>query len=119
MRTGVYTILLTLPTRARGSAPAPTRRGLKRVNQPHFQHCQQGERCLSNATSQDQTVEAVLVRADSIWDYRAEPPEPLARTTLRVPGGTKRQWTPWPLGLSALAPGTFVRLDLLPNENVQ
>ncbi|MGD0777176.1 MAG: FAD-dependent oxidoreductase [Candidatus Solibacter sp.] len=75
--------------------------------------------CLSNGTPEDQMVEAVLVRTDSIWDYRAEPPEPLAMTTLRVPGGAKRHWTPWPLGLSALASGTYVRIDLLPNGNVQ
>ena len=75
--------------------------------------------CLSNSMPEDQILEAVLVRADSIWDYRAEPPEPLARTTLRVPGGARRQWTSWPLGLSALTPGTYARIDLLPNENVQ
>ena len=75
--------------------------------------------CLSNSTPEDQVVEAVLVRADGIWDYRTEPSEPLARTTLRAPGGAKRQWVRWPLGLSGLAPGTYVRLDLLANENVQ
>ena len=75
--------------------------------------------CLSNLTEEDQFVEALLEQTEGIWDYRAEPPVTLGRTSLRVPAGAKRQWICWPIQLSAAEPGSYARLDLLANPNVQ
>lgn len=69
--------------------------------------------CLSNTSGAEQTVEARLVAVEHIWDYRAGGSATIATTTLRVPPG-ERMWVDWELGLD-LAPGQYVRLDLLPN----
>lgn len=77
--------------------------------------------CLSNGTDSVQKVEAALVPVDHIWDYRAEPYPPLATATLDVPPGNK-VWIEWPVMIGAddgLVPGTYARLDLMANPNVE
>lgn len=76
------------------------------------------ELCLSNLADEPREVVAVLAPVDHIWDYRAEPGEPLARATLTVPAGARRAWVRWDLRLSGLAPGRYLRVDLLPNPEV-
>jgi hypothetical protein len=74
---------------------------------------------LRNRTEVDQNVEARLYAVTDLWDYRAEPGQPLSRTTLAVPASTEG-WVNWKLdGLASLqSAGSFLRLDLLENPNV-
>jgi hypothetical protein len=77
--------------------------------------------CLNNNSGRAQIVEARLVQVEHIWDYRIEPSPPLASTYLQVPVG-KDQWVEWKLGLGSadgLVKGQYVRLDLLPNPQVE
>jgi ribulose 1,5-bisphosphate synthetase/thiazole synthase len=67
---------------------------------------------LSNDSTQTQFVPVRLFYVDSIWDYRCEPGTPLAEGILEVPVGLA-QWASWPLNLSNLVAGRYVRLDLL------
>lgn len=77
--------------------------------------------CLSNITDEPQTVDAVLLKVDHIWDYRSEPQDgELATCTLTVPPGG-RHWIEWSSPTCAgqgLKPGAYVRLDLAANPNV-
>ncbi|GGF90513.1 hypothetical protein GCM10010912_39530 [Paenibacillus albidus] len=78
------------------------------------------ELCLSNLSGAEQQVQGYLYAADSIWDYRTEPGEPLAELNLRVPAG-EAQWVSVQLGLE---PGrdfpafSYLRLDLLAHNHV-
>ncbi|MGG1516074.1 FAD-dependent oxidoreductase [Paenibacillus oryzisoli] len=77
--------------------------------------------CLSNTTDHIQTIEALIVPVEHIWDYRTDPGPALARTLLQVPPGDK-QWIAWPVQLneaSGLAPGRYIRLDLTENPDVE
>lgn len=75
------------------------------------------ELCLSNESDETQPLEVKLYAVNDIWDYRTEPGEPLATTTLHVPPG-QRIWVPWKVGLQRKdwKPGSFVRLDVMPNK---
>jgi len=73
---------------------------------------------LSNESSKVQAVNAQLFSVESIWDYRAEPGQPLAQTTLQVHPGAD-QWVSWPVGLKNLHSGQYVRLDLLANPAIK
>ncbi|TBL81979.1 FAD-dependent oxidoreductase [Paenibacillus thalictri] len=76
--------------------------------------------CVSNNTQQTEYVKAYVMQADSIWDYRIGAPQ-LAHATLEVPPGA-HQWVEWKVELSAAAglqPGTYIRLDLDENPNVE
>jgi hypothetical protein len=73
--------------------------------------------CLGNLSGQTQAVEARLLPVEQIWDYRCEPGEALARTVLSVPPGNEH-WIEWPLNLTGLTPGRYLRLDLLANPQV-
>lgn len=78
--------------------------------------------CLSNLSDSRTTVNARLHVADGIWDYRVEPGEPLATTTLDVdPGGP--HWVHWDLSdaldPSALPTGGYVRIDVEANPDVE
>ena len=78
------------------------------------------ELCLSNESSATEPLEARLYAVDHIWDYRAEPGEPLAAGRLSVPPG-RQHWVKWELGTdlpAELAPGSFLRLDVLPNPRL-
>lgn len=72
--------------------------------------------CLKNRSDQPQRVTAQVRLAEHIWDYRACELETLAETELTVPPG--QHWVAWPVNLTHLPTGRFVRLDLLPNPNV-
>jgi hypothetical protein len=73
--------------------------------------------CLSNLTEEPQGVEALLLPADHIWDYRVDSGEPLARTMLQVPPG-RFHWVEWKLNVDVPS-GRYLRLDLLPNPRVE
>jgi hypothetical protein len=73
--------------------------------------------CLSNPTEEPQPVEALLLPADHIWDYRVDPGEPLARTMLQVPPGRFR-WVEWEPDVNVPS-GRYLRLDLLANPAVE
>jgi len=74
--------------------------------------------CLGNHSDQVQPIQAVLNRVDHIWDYRSEPYPPLAAALLSVEPGAL-QWITWDLDLTGLKPGGYLRLDLLPNPNIE
>lgn len=77
--------------------------------------------CLSNLSDETQTVTALLLPVEHIWDYRtAIGDSPLARTELRIPPG-EHQWVDWDVRVdetSGLTPMSYVRLDLLANPMV-
>ncbi|RKP49862.1 FAD-dependent oxidoreductase [Cohnella endophytica] len=77
--------------------------------------------CLSNLSDIAQTVEAVILPMQHIWDYRTELGEPpLATTVLTIAPGA-HQWIDWDVGLNretGLKPTSYVRLDLLANPHV-
>ena len=79
--------------------------------------------CLTNHTSEPQTIETELLAVDHIWDYRIESAKTLARGSVVVPPaqrGDGMHWATWRVQLDAkdLPAGGYVRLDLLPNPNV-
>ncbi len=78
------------------------------------------ELCLSNESSEAQSVDVALYAADHIWDYRAEPGSPLATGKITVPPGGPH-WVRWMLDLElppGVAAGSFLRVDALPNKAV-
>ncbi len=78
------------------------------------------ELCVSNDSAEPQTLAVRLYAVDHIWDYRAEPGEPLAAGTVTVPPG-RSQWVEWTVNLklpTSLANGRFLRLDALANKAV-
>jgi len=78
------------------------------------------ELCLSNESSELQSVDVAVYEAEHIWDYRAEPGSPLAVGKITVPPGGPH-WIRWTLDLelpAGLAAGSFLRLDALPNKAV-
>jgi len=78
------------------------------------------ELCLSNAGSSPVDVDVVLLQADHIWDYRTEPGAPLAKGKITVPPGGPH-WVRWDLSLdlpASMAPGSFLRVDLLPDKQI-
>lgn len=78
------------------------------------------ELCLTNESAEPQSIEVALYAADHIWDYRAEPGNPLAARTLTVPSGGPH-WIRWTLDLdlpAGIGDGRFLRLDALPNKSV-
>jgi hypothetical protein len=76
------------------------------------------EVCLTNLSGKKQPVKAQLSAVEHIWDYRCDSLEVLASTTLAVAPG-KAQWIPWEVNLQNLPNGRFVRLDVLPNTEVE
>lgn len=74
------------------------------------------EVCLTNRSDKPQAVTAQVRLAEHIWDYRACELETLAESVLTVPPG--QHWVSWPVNLTNLPTGRFIRLDLLPNLNV-
>lgn len=78
------------------------------------------ELCLSNDSTAAEPLELRLLAAEHIWDYRAEPGEPLATANLSVPPG-KNHWVRWELNLTlpaTIAPCGFLRLDALANKQL-
>jgi hypothetical protein len=77
------------------------------------------ELCVSNDSDEPESLDVRIVVVDHIWDYRAEPGEPLASGSLVVPPG-KNQWISWlaALDLPALSSGSFIRIDALPNKKI-
>jgi hypothetical protein len=78
------------------------------------------ELCLSNESETVQMLEVRLYAVRHIWDYRAEPGEPLVSGTLSVTPG-KNLWVAWKLDLDLpahLAPGSFLRVDALANKQL-
>jgi FAD dependent oxidoreductase len=79
------------------------------------------EFCLSNDSASAETLEVRLYAAEHIWDYRAEPGAPLASGKISVPPG-KNLWVKWNVNVqlpAGIAPGSFLRLDALPNKNIR
>jgi hypothetical protein len=78
------------------------------------------ELCLSNESAAAEALEVKLYATEHIWDYRAEPGAPLATGKLTVPPGNKH-WVKWDMNLqlpASLPPGSFLRVDALPNKNL-
>ncbi|MFX3635844.1 MAG: FAD-dependent oxidoreductase [Candidatus Pristimantibacillus sp.] len=76
--------------------------------------------CLTNESDQSQTVQAKIYLVKDIWDYRVEPGQAIAETTLEVPVG-KESWIDWTVNLDAssgLKVGGYIRIDLFTNEAV-
>lgn len=76
--------------------------------------------CLTNDSDRDTSLEVELHLVEHIWDYRAEPGAPLARSTISVPPGGPH-WVTWETGLDlppAIASGSFLAVDALPNKSV-
>ncbi|MGF7049630.1 hypothetical protein J2T13_004151 [Paenibacillus sp. DS2015] len=76
--------------------------------------------CLTNESNQVQYIQAKIYRVNDIWDYRVEPGQALAETTLEVPMG-QEIWIDWSVDLGAstgLEAGRYIRIDLLANEAV-
>lgn len=76
--------------------------------------------CVSNESADAETLEVKLYAAEHIWDYRVEPGPQLAAGKLTVPSG-KHLWVKWDLNLPlppSIAPGSFLRVDALPNKNL-
>jgi len=71
---------------------------------------------LHNTTGVEQQITAQLRLAHHIWDYRACSLPTLTETTLTVEPG--QHWVKWDVNLPEAPKGRYVRLDLLPNENV-
>jgi hypothetical protein len=77
--------------------------------------------CLGNNSCETQFVSCELNSVEHIWDYRSDPGNPLATSVLAVPPG-KFHWVEWKLNLdekSGMVPNHYVRLDLLPNPNIE
>lgn len=72
---------------------------------------------LSNNTDRPQSLEAKLVPVEHIWDYRCDTGSVLASVTVEVASGRK-QWVRLPIAAKVKA-GTYVRLDLMANKNLQ
>jgi hypothetical protein len=78
------------------------------------------ELCLSNDSAAGQQLDVRLFAVRDIWDYRAEPDQPLATGTLTVPPG-RQLWIPWELSLELpahLPRGSFLRVDALANKQL-
>lgn len=78
--------------------------------------------CLTNSSASTTAVRARLFVVDGIWDYRVDPGEPLATTTLEVEAGGPH-WVHWDLVDSvdpgSLPTGGYVRIDLEANPDVE
>lgn len=74
--------------------------------------------CLSNPSREEQSVDAVIVPVDHLWDYRIGAHPPLASTKLAVPPGARR-WIRWDLHLDVppQLQGRYVRLELGANPH--
>ncbi|MBZ0299950.1 MAG: FAD-dependent oxidoreductase [Anaerolineae bacterium] len=74
--------------------------------------------CLTNTSTEVQTLRARLVAANDIWHYNDEDGDTvLAEATLSIlPGGPR--WVEWEVALDGLESGGYVRLDLLANPSV-
>ena len=74
--------------------------------------------CVTNAADAAQPLAMKLYAVEHIWDYRVEPGEPLAETTVMVEPGRER-WVEWPVSLdTSRLRGTYVRLDVLANPHL-
>lgn len=76
--------------------------------------------CLTNKSGEPQSIEAVIMNVDNIWDYRRETSAPLATTTLLVPEG-ENVWVKWNVNLTqadGLTPNGYIRIDLNANKAV-
>lgn len=71
---------------------------------------------LHNTSTTEQQVTAQIRLAEHIWDYRACTLQTLAETTLTVQPG--RHWVKWEVNLTNAPKEQYIRLDLLPNEQV-
>ncbi|NOU67090.1 FAD-dependent oxidoreductase [Paenibacillus sp. LMG 31461] len=77
--------------------------------------------CLSNLTEQIQWVEASVVAARHIWDYKTDIEPKLAQTTLAVPPG-QCQWIRWELNVQVEREPDqstcYIRLDIGPHAQL-
>ncbi len=76
--------------------------------------------CLSNTSSETQSIALDLQAVDHIWDYRVHAGPSLAKGTLTVAPGEK-QWITWDVNLSSSKlpeQGAFVRMALDANPHV-
>jgi hypothetical protein len=72
---------------------------------------------LNNTSDIEQTVTCQLRLADHIWDYRACELEIIAESTLKVPPG--KHWIEWPVNIKDAPAGRYIRIDLLPNPQLE
>lgn len=73
--------------------------------------------CLSNGSGKVQEIDVELLAVAHIWDYRINDLPVLFKGRVAVPQG-EQQWIAIDMNLDRLQPGTFVRLDVLPNPDV-
>lgn len=79
------------------------------------------ELCVTNDSATSEILELRLYAAEHIWDYRTEPGLALATGKLSVPLGNEI-WQKWNINLqlpASITPGSFLRLDTLPNQNLR
>jgi hypothetical protein len=78
---------------------------------------EQVELFLNNTSGASQEINVQLRSINHIWDYRACTLPTLAEATLQVPPG--KNWVAWPVQLKNAPVGQYVRLDVLPNPDVE
>jgi len=75
------------------------------------------EVCLRNNSDKTQQFSVELKKSEHIWDYSVNKGEILAKAELSVAPGT--HWVAWNVNLDNAPVGEFVRLDILPNAELE
>jgi len=73
---------------------------------------------LNNLSQEVQQLQVSLVKVAHIWDYRILDLPVVATGEITVPVGEKI-WVEWPVELTDLEVGQYLRLDVMANENVE
>ena len=74
--------------------------------------------CISNPTSETQSLTAYIMQVRHVWDYRIDPSMEVATTELMVAPGDQ-QWIEWSIPHDTALPSQgYVRLDLGANRNL-
>ncbi|MHC0441071.1 FAD-dependent oxidoreductase [Flavobacterium sp. 3-210] len=75
------------------------------------------EVCIRNNSAAEQNFTVQLRKSEHIWDYAVNKGEILAEALLTVASGT--HWVEWAVNLDNAPVGEFVRLDILPNPELE
>lgn len=84
--------------------------GGERLHTLHF--------CLTNRSTDVQSVPVQLMQVRHIWDYRVDDSMALASDSIAIPPGAM-QWITWKLPTDVSLPESgYIRVDLLPNPHI-
>jgi len=75
------------------------------------------EVCIRNTSERKQSFRIQLQESAHVWDYRVNSGAVLAEAELEVLPGT--HWVAWPLQLKNAPAGSYVRLDILQNPDIE